>query len=76
MDPRAFLRDLETDPDIADPLVHVRELPARRPMIEPFPSDLPELLVARLGLEGVRGLYPHQAEGLAAIRDGRDVVLA
>jgi DEAD/DEAH box helicase domain-containing protein len=76
VDPRAFLRDLETDPDIADPLVHVRELPARRPMIEPFPSDLPELLVARLGLEGVRGLYPHQAEGLAAIRDGRDVVLA
>ncbi|HEY7762193.1 MAG TPA: DEAD/DEAH box helicase, partial [Actinomycetota bacterium] len=61
---------------IADPLVHVRELPARRPVIEPFPDDLPELLVARLGLEGVRGLYPHQAEGLAAIRDGRDVVLA
>ena len=76
MDPRAFLRDLETDPDIADPLVHVRELPARRPVIEPFPHDLPELLVTRLGLEGVRGLYPHQADGLAAIRGGRDVVLA
>ncbi|HJR97242.1 MAG TPA: DEAD/DEAH box helicase [Actinomycetota bacterium] len=76
MDPRAFLRDLETDPDIADPLVHVRELPASRPVIEPFPHDLPELLVTRLGLEGVRGLYPHQADGLAAIRGGRDVVLA
>ncbi|HET9310057.1 MAG TPA: DEAD/DEAH box helicase [Actinomycetota bacterium] len=76
MDPRAFLRNLETDPDIADPLVHVRELPARRPVIEPFPHDLSELLVTRLGLEGVRGLYPHQADGLAAIRGGRDVVLA
>ncbi len=76
MDPRAFLHGLETDPDAADPLVHVRELPARRPVIEPFPHDLSELLVTRLGLEGVRGLYPHQADGLAAIRGGRDVVLA
>jgi DEAD/DEAH box helicase domain-containing protein len=76
VDPREFLRGLETDPDLADPLVHVRELPARRPVIEPFPDDLPELLVARLELEGVRGLYPHQSEGLAAIRGGRDVVLA
>ena len=35
-----------------------------RPMLEPFPDDLPELLVARLGLTGVHGLYPHQADGL------------
>jgi DEAD/DEAH box helicase domain-containing protein len=76
VDPRAFLRELETDPDAADPIVHVRELPARRPVVEPFPVDLPELLVTRLGLEGVRGLYPHQADGLAALRGGRDVVLA
>jgi len=76
MDARAFLRDLETDPDAADPIVHVRELPAHRPVVEPFPSDLPELLVTRLVLEGVRGLYPHQADGLAALRGGRDVVLA
>ncbi len=76
MDPRAFLHELETDPDTADPLVHVRTLEARRPVIEPFPDDLPELLVARLGLAGVRGLYPHQSDGLAALRSGRNVVLA
>ena len=56
--------------------MHVREFPARRPAIEPFPDDLPELLVTRLGLIGVRGLYPHQAEGLEALRHGHDVVLA
>ncbi|HEX7246729.1 MAG TPA: DEAD/DEAH box helicase [Actinomycetota bacterium] len=76
MDPRAFLHELETDPDAADPLVHVRTLEARTPVIAPFPDDLPELVVARLGLIGVRGLYPHQSDGLAALRSGRDVVLA
>ena len=76
MNPREFLRQLETDPDTADSLIHVRTLPARRPVVEPFPDDLPELLVARLGLTGVRGLYPHQSDGLAALRSGRDVVLA
>ena len=76
MDPRAFLDRLAADPSTADSLVHVRELPARAPVIEPFPDGLPELLVSRLGLTGVHGLYPHQSEGLAALRDGRDVVLA
>ncbi len=76
MDPSAFLRHLDTDPDVGDSLVHVRVLPARRPVVEPFPSDLPELLVTRLGLTGVRGLYPHQSDGLAALREGRDVVMA
>ena len=76
MDPRAFLHELETDPDTADPLVHLRTLEARDPVIEPFPDDLPELLVARLGLTGVLGLYRHQSDGLAALRSGRDVVIA
>ena len=76
MDPRKFLHELETDLATADSLVHVRELPARRPVVEPFPESLPELLVARLGLTGVRGLYPHQLDGLTALRDGRDVVMA
>ncbi len=56
--------------------MHVRELPARRPVVDPFPDDLPELLIARLQLSGMRGLYPHQAEGLAALRSGRNVVMA
>ena len=76
MDPRAFLDELTADTDIASSLVHVQHLPARAPAIEPFPDGLPELLVSRLGLTGVRGLYPHQADGLAVLRDGRDLVIA
>ena len=65
VDPRAFLDELTADTDIASSLVHVQHLPARAPAIEPFPDGLPDLLVSRLGLTGVRGLYPHQADGLA-----------
>ncbi|HVD69591.1 MAG TPA: DEAD/DEAH box helicase [Actinomycetota bacterium] len=76
MDPRAFLDELTADPDTARSLVHVQHLPARAPAIEPFPDGLPDLLVSRLGLTGVRGLYPHQTDGLAVLRDGRDLVIA
>jgi DEAD/DEAH box helicase domain-containing protein len=76
VDPRAFLDDLTADPEAADCLTHVRELPARGPALEPFPGDLPELLTDRLGLVGVTGLYPHQARGLAALREGRNVVMS
>jgi DEAD/DEAH box helicase domain-containing protein len=76
MDVRAFLDELTDDPDVASSLTHVRDLPARRPVIEPLPDDLPDLLVSRLGLVGVRGLYPHQADGLAVLRGGGDLVMA
>jgi DEAD/DEAH box helicase domain-containing protein len=68
VDPQAFLDDLTEDPDTAPSLVSVRELPARNPAVEPFPPDLPELLVQRLGLMGIEGLYPHQARGLDVLR--------
>jgi DEAD/DEAH box helicase domain-containing protein len=65
---QAFLDRLTAE----DPerLVHVQELPARAPALEPFPKDVPDLLVSRLGLLGVDGLYPHQQAGLAALREG------
>ena len=56
--------------------MHVRELPARAPRIEPFPEGLPELLVSRLGLLGIEGLYPHQRAGLDIVRAGGNAVLA
>ena len=76
MDPQAFLDRLTVDEDRAASLVHVRELPARSPRVLPFPEELPELLVSRLELLDLEGLYPHQAEGLHLLRDGRDLVLA
>jgi len=76
VDPRAFLEVLSADPDVAPSLVGVRELPARAPVTEPFPDDLPELLIQRLGLLGIDGLYAHQARGLETLRAGRDLIMA
>ena len=77
MDVRSFLDRLTaSDPETRDSLANVRELPPRRPTIEPFPTDLPEVLVSRLGLLGIEGLFPHQALGLDTLRDGRNVILA
>jgi len=76
VDPQAFLDHLTADPEVDGSLVHVQELPARPPLVQPFPAGFPEVLVGRLGLLGIDGLYPHQAEGLAALADGRDVMLA
>ena len=72
MDARAFLTSIERE----DSLVHVRDLPARANVVEPFPGDLPGLLVERLALQSVTGLYRHQREALEAIRGGRNVVIA
>jgi DEAD/DEAH box helicase domain-containing protein len=75
MDVRAFVDRVRADEDRAPSLVHVRELPARNPRLEPFP-ELPELLEDRLDLLGIRGLYPHQREALELIDNGRDVILS
>jgi DEAD/DEAH box helicase domain-containing protein len=77
VDARGFLDELTSlDPDTAACLVGTRELPAREPTLAPFPEGLPAVVVSRLGLLGIEGLYPHQARGLDAIRSGRDVILA
>ena len=76
VDPHAFLDEMTADADVARCLVGIRELPAREPPTVPFPSDLPSLLVDRLALIGVTGLYPHQALGLEALRAGRNLMIA
>lgn len=75
MDPRAFLDSVRNDEALSPSLVSVRELPARRPVLEELP-ELPELLADRLGLLGIEGLYPHQRRALDAVRAGRNVVIA
>jgi DEAD/DEAH box helicase domain-containing protein len=76
MEAQAFLDSLTADPAEADNLVHVEDLPARDPKPLPFPDDLPEVLVSRLSLLGVEGLFEHQRIGLEALRGGRNVMLA
>ena len=72
MDPHAFLASLETE----TPLVHVRDFPGRANEPAPFPDDVPEVLVDRLALLGIEGLYEHQRRALDAVRAGRNVVIA
>jgi DEAD/DEAH box helicase domain-containing protein len=77
VDARGFLDGLTAaDPETAECLAAVRELPARAPMLEPFPSDLPDVVASRLRLLGIEGLYRHQTAGLEALRAGRSVMLA
>src|SRR6478735_5327833 len=76
MEAQAFLDSLTADPAEAANLVHVEHLPARDPKPLPFPNDLPEVLVSRLSLLGVEGLYEHQLLGLETLRGGRNVMLA
>ena len=72
MDARAFLASLERD----ESLVHLREISARTSEPGPFPDDVPSLVVDRLGLVGVTGLYAHQRTAFDAVRAGRNVIVA
>ncbi len=76
MDAAGFLSSIAEDEKIAGSLVHLRELPPVPPEPEPFPSDLPDLLVDRLALLGIEGLYRHQREALELVRARRNVVVA
>ena len=73
MDARGFLDQFRTDPAFAGSLVHVEDLPERRPEIEAFP-ELPDLVVQRLRLLGIEGLYPHQRAAYDAVSSGSNVV--
>jgi DEAD/DEAH box helicase domain-containing protein len=75
MDARGFLRELLSDDDVRDRLIHLEELPARDPEPEQLP-DLPSPLPDRLRLLGVEGLYPHQRRALDLVESGRNVIVA
>src|SRR5439155_18096709 len=76
MEPDAFLEKLAAEHDVAESLVHVQRIPAREPSPHPLPEGLPSLLVERLGLRGIEGLYVHQLRALEMIRGGSNVVIA
>jgi DEAD/DEAH box helicase domain-containing protein len=72
VDPLTFLASVAPE----ETLVHVRELPARPVEPEPFPPDLPPVLVERLRLLGVTGLYPHQRVALGLLHAHRNAIVA
>ncbi len=61
---------------IRDNIRHEFALPSRDPRFAPFPEGIDPRLVAALKARGVQELYSHQAAAIAAITEGRDVLLA
>ena len=65
VDPRAFLATLTADETLAPSLVHVREIPARSPVVSPFPSWIPSLVQDRMDRGGTEdSIY----EGIRELR--------
>ena len=76
MDARAFLDDLKEHPWYQGQLAHVESLPPRPPGYADFETPLPRALEAALKRRGQLPLYRHQAEALAALGKGRNVIVA
>jgi len=69
------LDSLLADPQIARAIVAHRVLPERAAETAPFPDWLDKRLVRALHGQGIEMLYTHQAESLAALRRGEDIVV-
>src|SRR3954447_5563109 len=69
------LERLLADPEIAQAVVAHRVLPERAAQTAPFPGWLDKRLVRALHGQGIEMLYTHQAESLAALKRGEDIVV-
>lgn len=72
MDVDAFLHDLQAHPDYAGQIVRVYRQEPRTTRLAATPPEFAPLL-ERLGMDA---LYSHQAEALAQVLAGRDLVIA
>ncbi|MGE5528141.1 MAG: DEAD/DEAH box helicase [Patescibacteria group bacterium] len=75
MDAKRFLDHLTTGRGYRGQLVFVKEIPARAARYGELAPALPAPLLERLAELGVARLYSHQAEAIAAVRAGRNVVV-
>ena len=73
--PAEVLETILADPALAASVVERRLLPARSARHAPFPAWLDERLAGALRERGIDQLYVHQAEALAELRAGRDIVV-
>jgi DEAD/DEAH box helicase domain-containing protein len=73
--PGEVLERLLSDPAVAPTVVARRRLPARAARHAPLPDWLDERLVEALRRRGIEQLYSHQAQALAELRAGRDIVV-
>jgi DEAD/DEAH box helicase domain-containing protein len=75
VDADAFLRRLVSQRYYQDQIVHIEDVPAREADYADVPGGLHPAIAAALARDGVEHLYRHQAEAIAHVRAGRDVVV-
>ncbi len=74
--PTATVLDrLLEEPSLARAVVHHEVIPARPADTAPLPDWLDPRIVTGLAARGISSLYRHQAEAIAAVHDGEDVVV-
>ena len=71
-----FLGELTRRGTEGEVAIHLRTFPPRPARTRPLVPPLPEVLQGILTRRGIAALYAHQAEGIAAIRDGRHTLVA
>jgi len=75
MDPSTFIERLKNKRFFAGQLVHVEELCERPPVHADVPGGLNPTVQTVLHQQGIEQLYSHQAEAIAKVREGRNVVI-
>lgn len=75
MDVGTFLQSMQRQPELAERLVHVEQLPERPGRFATPQRPLPAALQRLLESAGIAQLYVHQAEALDIAREGRDFVV-
>ncbi len=75
MDTATFLSRIRHRDFFANQLVHVQALPAREAVFAEVPGGLHPAVQDALRLQGIELLYRHQATAIAAVREGRHVVI-
>jgi DEAD/DEAH box helicase domain-containing protein len=72
----SLLQRLLLDPTRRERVTHVEHVPARTGRRADWPVWVPQLLVDRLGLQGVPAPWEHQAQAADLARGGQSVVVA
>jgi DEAD/DEAH box helicase domain-containing protein len=70
-----LIEELQGDPKLGKQLVHTTHLPASLPVYRDLDPVLPGPLARALSGSGVPQLWSHQAEGIAAVRRGENVLV-
>jgi len=75
MQAETFLARIAKRDFFKDQICHVETIPARPARHKEVPGGLHERVQAALARQGIHRLYAHQADAIAAVRQGRSVVV-